>query len=538
MSEAKQHEGQCFCGAIKLRVTGEAAGAGYCHCASCRSWSAGAVNAFTLWPTAQVQILSGAEHLAEFHKTDRSHRQWCKKCGGHVMTTHPGWGLIDVYAATIPSFPFKAGVHVNYEDTVLPMVEPSAERLARGPRWPPRVLPPGSIHNTGVRLALACLIVVALAGCYRTHQRGERDGGRAVDASRADARGPMPDAFVPIVRCDEVFVSQTRSLEDVTRSGVTPRLVALPGAELGLVWVSTDGDPTRVTYMRFTARLDPLGGPVTVVDDAWTWAEPAWVGDRLAIAYGRTAGEPSELSYLDAAGTRLSAVGVALPHPALMDAAGDGLLWIAFDMRAENTYVLQRLDREGRPSSPEQRILAGRYGSGHGLARLPDGAHLFGYSREGPPGVRQVYVRRVEIDGALGAELPLSDRGDSYAKPLSAGDDVVVAYGGDVLTLAELDARGTSVLSMEDAAIDAFSVVPVFVGDRVVVASFGSGGFALHDFGARGEPGSSTLPTVPLPGAPQFGHAVSLPGAAVFAVHVVRGSETFPFLVRVECRGG
>ena len=26
-----------------------------------------------------------------------------------------------MYAATIPSFPFKAGVHVNYEDTVLRM---------------------------------------------------------------------------------------------------------------------------------------------------------------------------------------------------------------------------------------------------------------------------------------------------------------------------------------------------------------------------------------------------------------------------------
>jgi hypothetical protein len=29
--------------------------------------------------------------------------------------------LIDVYAATIPEFPFEPGVHVNYESTVLPM---------------------------------------------------------------------------------------------------------------------------------------------------------------------------------------------------------------------------------------------------------------------------------------------------------------------------------------------------------------------------------------------------------------------------------
>jgi len=29
--------------------------------------------------------------------------------------------LVDVYAATIPEFPFTPGVHVNYESTVLPM---------------------------------------------------------------------------------------------------------------------------------------------------------------------------------------------------------------------------------------------------------------------------------------------------------------------------------------------------------------------------------------------------------------------------------
>jgi hypothetical protein len=38
-----------------------------------------------------------------------------------VLTRHPQWNLVDVYAATIPEFPFEPGVHVNYESTVLPM---------------------------------------------------------------------------------------------------------------------------------------------------------------------------------------------------------------------------------------------------------------------------------------------------------------------------------------------------------------------------------------------------------------------------------
>jgi hypothetical protein len=33
------------------------------------------------------------------------------------------WGLIDVYAATIPGFPFKAALHVNYQETVLPVAD-------------------------------------------------------------------------------------------------------------------------------------------------------------------------------------------------------------------------------------------------------------------------------------------------------------------------------------------------------------------------------------------------------------------------------
>jgi len=115
------HEGQCYCGAVRLVVRGEAAGAGYCHCKTCRSWSAGPVNAFTLWHTDQVEVTQGEEHIGEYNANEQSYRQWCKLCGGHLLTRHPTWGLVDVYAATIPSFPFTPGVHVNYASTVLPM---------------------------------------------------------------------------------------------------------------------------------------------------------------------------------------------------------------------------------------------------------------------------------------------------------------------------------------------------------------------------------------------------------------------------------
>ena len=121
MTNQNSHSGTCFCGAVELTVTGESAGMGYCHCNSCRAWSAAPVNAFTLWPPAAVLITKGAGNVGSYHKTENSVRKWCTICGGHLMTEHPLWKLIDVYAAVIPGLPFKPGVHVNYQDTLLPM---------------------------------------------------------------------------------------------------------------------------------------------------------------------------------------------------------------------------------------------------------------------------------------------------------------------------------------------------------------------------------------------------------------------------------
>jgi hypothetical protein len=79
------------------------------------------VNAFSLWKPEDVRITSGAEHVATFAKSKNSERRFCAKCGGHLMANHPPLGLVDVFAATIPTLAFTPGVHVNYAETVLPM---------------------------------------------------------------------------------------------------------------------------------------------------------------------------------------------------------------------------------------------------------------------------------------------------------------------------------------------------------------------------------------------------------------------------------
>lgn len=113
------HSGKCFCGAIEIRAKGAPFAMGYCHCKDCRAWSAGPVNAFTLWKRDEVEVVKGKDKLASFVLSDTSHRKYCRECGGHIFTDHPPGDFTDVYAAILPSLKFEPGIHVNYESTVL-----------------------------------------------------------------------------------------------------------------------------------------------------------------------------------------------------------------------------------------------------------------------------------------------------------------------------------------------------------------------------------------------------------------------------------
>ncbi len=115
------YTGSCFCGGVELRVSGDPIAMGYCHCQSCRSWSAAPVNAFTLWPSKAVELTSGRDNVVTYRRTENTSRQFCKICGGHVMASLLHLNITDVFAATIPKLVFVPQLHVFYSETVLPM---------------------------------------------------------------------------------------------------------------------------------------------------------------------------------------------------------------------------------------------------------------------------------------------------------------------------------------------------------------------------------------------------------------------------------
>ena len=127
MKQATEYQASCFCGQVKFTVTGNPEVMAYCHCESCRQWSAGPISAFTLWQPASLKITQGLDNIAGFDRnpisadnTVVSNRVWCKTCGGHLYTDHPTMGLIDVPAAIIKDLDFNPAFHVHYQETVHP----------------------------------------------------------------------------------------------------------------------------------------------------------------------------------------------------------------------------------------------------------------------------------------------------------------------------------------------------------------------------------------------------------------------------------
>ena len=117
---AETYTGSCNCGAVTIEASGEPLDMGYCHCDGCRRYSGAPIAAFTLWKPETVKITKGSESLASFKSSEMSERRFCTKCGAHIIVDHPTLGLTDI-RTPLSGFTFKPTVHLNYEETILPV---------------------------------------------------------------------------------------------------------------------------------------------------------------------------------------------------------------------------------------------------------------------------------------------------------------------------------------------------------------------------------------------------------------------------------
>jgi hypothetical protein len=119
MTSPATHRGTCFCKSVEVEATGEPAVMAFCHCESCRTWLSAPIHGATLWPAANVQVRKGADLVGTYKKTEASHRQFCKLCGGRVLVGHPAIGMIDVSSVVLPDLAFRPTMHVHYGEKVL-----------------------------------------------------------------------------------------------------------------------------------------------------------------------------------------------------------------------------------------------------------------------------------------------------------------------------------------------------------------------------------------------------------------------------------
>ncbi len=94
---------------------------GNCHGISCRAYSGAPFVIYALFAEDQVTVTKGAERLGPVNRTGMSARRFCRRCGGHMMTEHPGMGFSDFHAPVLPDLHFRPVWHLNYAEAVLPV---------------------------------------------------------------------------------------------------------------------------------------------------------------------------------------------------------------------------------------------------------------------------------------------------------------------------------------------------------------------------------------------------------------------------------
>ncbi|MBB3226110.1 hypothetical protein FHW69_000700 [Luteibacter sp. Sphag1AF] len=74
----------CFCGAVRIELTGEPVARANCHCGSCRDFYGTSMLSATAWPEQQVNVTEGATTRFP-HPTKQLAQTFCVACGETVF---------------------------------------------------------------------------------------------------------------------------------------------------------------------------------------------------------------------------------------------------------------------------------------------------------------------------------------------------------------------------------------------------------------------------------------------------------------------
>lgn len=106
--------GQCLCGAVKFRISGEFDSFFLCHCSRCRKDSGSGHSANLFFSTAKLIWISGEANIKTFHLLGSRHmKSFCSDCGSALPISQPEIGLIVAPAGSLDSqFDMRPNAHI------------------------------------------------------------------------------------------------------------------------------------------------------------------------------------------------------------------------------------------------------------------------------------------------------------------------------------------------------------------------------------------------------------------------------------------
>lgn len=89
----KKLSGRCLCGEVRFEVPDNFRYSGFCHCSECRRFSGSAASAMAGIPRSEFHLLSGANVLRHFKKTEHTVLGFCGTCGSSLYADKPDRGM-------------------------------------------------------------------------------------------------------------------------------------------------------------------------------------------------------------------------------------------------------------------------------------------------------------------------------------------------------------------------------------------------------------------------------------------------------------
>jgi hypothetical protein len=99
MTETKQWEGGCLCGAIRFRAAGDPIRTSICYCTQCRRQTGAAMPAFAVFSVRAVEVVRGAP--AGFAASDKAERQFCPSCGSPLFWRGKNDDHLDIFLGSL-----------------------------------------------------------------------------------------------------------------------------------------------------------------------------------------------------------------------------------------------------------------------------------------------------------------------------------------------------------------------------------------------------------------------------------------------------